>query len=120
MLTAFLLRHFTAIKFTLDPESKNTTLNSTVNFTCEATPVEELNFRVNGVSANHHVVMDKGFTQSTKTSGPNNTTRIGTLQAIARGSNNNTMIRCRATNDDPAVNYSDTALLLIQGSECLF
>ena len=119
LLTAFPLRHFTGIKFTLDPESKNTTLNSTVNFTCEATPVEELNFRVNDESANHRVVMDKGFTQSTKTNG-SGTTRIGTLQAIARGSNNNTNITCRATNDDPAVNYSDTALLLIQGSECLF
>ena len=97
--------------------SINTTLNSTVKFTCEATAVEDLTFRVQDESANHVEVKNKGFTQSTNGSYD---LRDGTLQAIAYDFNNNSNITCRATNDDPAVNYSDTALLLIQGSECLF
>ena len=106
----------TVITFTVNPVSINTTLNSTVIFTCEATDTDYITFRVNGESANHHAVMDKGFTPST--SGSYNL-RTGILQAIAYDFNNNTNITCRASND-AVVNYSKPAFLLIQGSECLF
>ena len=115
MLTALSTQTFIAITFTVDPVSINTTLNSTVIFTCEATAVDELTFIVNEESANHGV--HKGFTQSTSGS---YYFKTGRLQAIAYDINNNTNIRCRASNDVPTVRYSETALLLIQGSECLF
>ena len=118
LLTALSTQTFTAIEFTVQPVSINTTLNSTVKFTCEATAVDELTFRVQDEAANHGEVIHKGFTQSTNGSYH---LRDGTLQAIAYDFNNNTNITCRASNDEPpAANYSDTALLLIQGSECLF
>ena len=56
--------------------------------------------------------MNKGFTVTTSGSG----TIRAELQAIAYDFNNNTNIRCRASNDDPpAIFLSNTALLLIQG-----
>ena len=94
--------------------SINTTLNSTVYFTCEAI-ADEVSFRVNGEQANHDNV--KGFTTSTSGTGGPNGTRTGKLQAIAYDFNNNTEIKCRASNDDPeSVVFSNTSLLLIQGS----
>ena len=103
----------------IQPVSINTTLNSTVNFTCEAI-ADELTFRVNGEPANDADVMNKGFTVIT--SG----TR-GELQAKAYDFNNNTNIRCRASTDNPpAIFFSNTAVLMIQGlcvcvhaSQCL-
>ena len=114
-LQLFPLRHFTDIAFTVDPVSINTTLNSTVNFTCQATAVDELTFRVNGNSSTDENFI--GFTESTSVSFD---LRTGRLQVTAYDVNNNTIISCRGSNDKPAVNYSDTAFLLIQGSECLF
>ena len=110
--------HFIDITFTVDPVSINTTLNSTVIFTCNATDTDYLTFRVNNKSAYDREVLDKGFIQLT--SGFYGT-RTGILQAIAYDFNNNTIITCRASTDKPpAVYYSKPALLLIQGSECLF
>ena len=94
--------------------SINTTLNSTVIFTCVATASDYLSFRVNGVPANDKEIQCKGFAQSTNGS---YYLRNGTLRAIAYDFNNNTKITCKASNDNkpPAVNYSEPALLLIQG-----
>ena len=98
--------------------SINTTLNSTVNFTCEAI-ADELTFRVNDESANDEDVINNGFTASTNDSaGPNGTIiRKGKLQTKAYDFNNNTIITCRASNDDPptVVLSEPAALLLIQG-----
>ena len=119
MLTALFTQSFTDI--TEQPVSINTTLNSTVTFTCEAI-ADELTFRVNGEPASHEEVIRKGFTFALieNPGGPNGTL-TGRLQAIAYNSNNNTQIKCRTSNDDPAtVAFSDTAFLMIQGSECLF
>ena len=45
----------------------------------------------------------------------------GELEATANRNNNNSNITCRASDDDPVpAVYSDTALLLIQGSVCFF
>ena len=95
----------------LQPVSINTTLNSTVIFTCEAIALE-ITFRVNNEPSNDADVMNKGFIVTTSGTG----TIRAELQAIAYDFNNNTNIRCRASNDDPpAIFLSNTALLLIQG-----
>ena len=106
---------------TVQPVSINTTLNSTVFFTCEAI-ADDLTFRVNNVSANHENVKNKGFifTLLANPGGPNGTL-TGRLQATAYDFNNNTNISCRTSNDDPpTVVFSNTAFLLIQGFECRF
>ena len=112
--------HFTDITFTVDPVSINTTLNSTVIFTCKATDVDVLIFTVNGVQADH-IKFKKSFTESTSDS---NGLKTGRLQAIAYDFNNNTNIACRGergdSNDNFESNDSKPALLLIQGSERLF
>ena len=101
----------TFIDITVQPVSINTTLNSTVIFTCVANATD-LIFKVNDILASDEAVKRKGFVESTDNSG-----RFinGTLRAIAYDSNNNTNITCKASNDVPAVNYSKPALLLIQG-----
>ena len=93
--------------------SINTTLNSTVIFTCVAA-TKHLIFKVNDTLASDEKVKRKGFVESTKDSGP---FKNGTLRAIAYDFNNNTNITCKASNNDdpPAVNYSKPALLSIQG-----
>ena len=96
--------------------SINTTLNSTVNFTCEATATGDLflTFSVNDSQSDDKNLI--GF--RTSTSSPNNLI-TGTLRVKAYDVNNNTNISCRVSNDS-AVGHSETAFLLIQGSECLF
>ena len=114
LLTALSTQTFTDI--TVQPVSINATLNSTVTFTCEAI-ADVLTFSVNGEPASHTDIMNKGFKESTGGAGGPNGTRTGELQAIAYDFNNHTIIRCRASNDNPAtVVPSDAALLLIQGS----
>ena len=95
--------------------SINTTLNSTVIFTCVA-KADELIFRVNNTPANNVEVMNKGFTVSTSGTG----TIRGDLQAIAYDFNNNTKIRCNAITDPQTIVPSNTSLLLIQGSDNFF
>ena len=100
------------LDITVQPVSINTTLNSTVIFTCEAN-ADELTFRVNNKSATDGDVMSKGFAVSTGGSGG---IRRGELQAIAYDFNNNTNIRCRAITYTPLTAVlSNTAVLLIQG-----
>ena len=100
------------LDITLQPVSINTTLNFTVTFTCEAI-ADELTFRVNNKPSNDAGVMNKGFSVTTSNTGG---TIRAELQAIAYDYNNNTNIRCRASNDDPfTILFSNTAVLMIQG-----
>ena len=92
--------------------SINTTLNSTVVFSCEGTG-DVLSFRVNNTPATDGAVVAKGFTVITSSNGG---TIRAELQAIAYEHNNNTEVRCRAVTYDPLQSvFSDTALLMIQG-----
>ena len=111
LLTALSTQTFTDI--TVQPVSINTTLNSTVIFTCEAI-ADELSFRVNGQQANHDNVKQKGFIVS-GISGDSIIGRTGELEAIAYDFNNNTNITCRAITDNPRELLTSTAVLLIQG-----
>ena len=106
-----IIQFCSTIDIILQPVSINTTLNSTVIFTCEAI-ADELSFRVNNEPSNDADVINKGFTASTSVNG----TLRGELQAIAYDFNNNTNIRCRALSDNPpAILFSNTAVLMIQG-----
>ena len=92
--------------------SINTTLNSTVVFSCEAV-ADDVTFRVNNVSAQDTGVIAKGFSVSTSGSGG---TRRAELEAIAYEHNNNTEVKCKAIiHDPPAITFSNTTLLMIQG-----
>ena len=94
--------------------SINTTLNYTVVFSCEAT-ADGLTVEVNNTPADDTGVMAKGF--SVTTIGTGDTMRAE-LQAMAYDYNNNTEVRCRASNDDlhqHQIEFSDTAMLKIQG-----
>ena len=92
--------------------SINTTLNSTVIFTCEAI-ADDLIFRVNNEPSTDSSVTDKGFFVSTSANGNN---RKGQLEVTAYEFNNNTNITCRASTDaPPKIVFSDIAVLLIQG-----
>ena len=96
---------------TVHPQSVNTTLNSTVNFTCEAV-ADEIIFRINYTSASDTVVINRGFSQQ-----PQNTFSDGrkrrVLLAKTRLNNNNTNLTCTAINSELV--YSDIAVLSIQG-----
>uniref|UniRef100_A0A1X7TVE6 Fibronectin type-III domain-containing protein n=1 Tax=Amphimedon queenslandica TaxID=400682 RepID=A0A1X7TVE6_AMPQE len=98
---------------TVQPLSINTTLNSTVVFSCEAT-ADELSFRVNNIPGSHTDVMAKGFSPSI--SGTAGSTIRAELQAIAYDHNNNTEINCTAITLSPLqTEASDTVILMIQG-----
>ena len=98
--------------------SINTTINSTIIFTCEGVG-DLLTVRVKfyGVNetkaATDTTVMERGFFVETSN---DNGTRSAELQATAYEFNNNTNITCRVF-DDQAANFSDssTAILMIQG-----
>ena len=98
------------IDITLHPQSVNTTLNSTVNFTCEA--VGDISFRVNDTSAGDADIINRGFMQK-----PQDTLSDGqmrrVLSAKALEDNNNTNISCIAI--EPGIVDSDIAVLRIQG-----
>ena len=113
MLTVLFTQTFTDI--TVHPVSINTTLNSTVYFTCEAI-ADVITFSVDGVLASHGNVKNKGFSETTGGTGGPNGTITGRLQAIAYDFNNNTEISCRGSNNvPPTVVFSNTSVLLIQG-----
>ena len=104
------MSYFTEI--TVHPQSVNTTLNSTVNFTCEAV-ADDVIFRVNDESASDTSVINKGFIQQFQNtlSGGRKRRR---LLAMALKYNNNTIISCTAVNSK-LVN-SHKAVLIIQGN----
>ena len=96
---------------TVHPQSVNTTLNSTVSFTCEAV-ADEITFRVNDISATFVNVINKGFNQQSAESLSDGEVRR-VLLAKALEDNNNTNVSCRAINSE--IVYSDIAVLRIQG-----
>ena len=104
------LSYFTDI--TVHPQSVNATLNSTVNFTCEAV-TDEISFRIKDESTANTEIINKGFIQQ-----PQNTLSDGrkrrVLLAKALIGNNNSNILCRAI-DSELVN-SHKAVLMIQGN----
>ena len=103
------MSYFTDI--TVHPQSVNTTLNSTVNFTCEAV-ADTISFRVNDTSADDQEVINKGFNQ-THQDNITGSIKRRVLIAEALFDNNNTNISCRAINSE--IVYSDIAILRIQG-----
>ena len=88
----------------------NTTLNSTVNFTCEATGISSIFFYVNNSPAADYNVHKKGFVLRDPDT-INGTIISRTLSANAREMNNNTDIYC-STNTGVR---SNNATLRIQG-----
>ena len=100
------------IDITVQPESINTTLNSTVVFHCEGTG-DELTFRVNNLPDTNTDVIAKGFSVTTSGSGDSIS---ADLQGTAYDYNNNTEVKCRASTDaPPKILFSNTAMLMIQG-----
>ena len=99
------------IDITVHPQSVNTSLNSTVSFTCEAF-ADIISFRVNDTSAANQEVINKGFTQQVQEPISDGTCRR-VLLAEALIDNNNTNISCRAS--EPGIVDSDIAVLRIQG-----
>ena len=99
--------------------SINTTLNSTVVFSCEAV-ADDLSFRVNDTQATNIGIIVKGFSETVFNNGG---AREAELTAIAYDDNNNTEVQCRAITDEPFdIVLSNTAILMIQGlcvSVCL-
>ena len=94
------------IDITVHPQSVNTTLNSTVNFTCEANTLN-ITFLVNGT-----IVISQGFIpQGVEDLGNGTWRRVILAEAIE--DNNSTNISCRANNSK--IVYSDIAVLRIQG-----
>ena len=99
-------------EITVHPQSVNTTLNSTVSFTCEAV-ADLIDFQINDSSADRGDVFSKGFIQqSALTLNGGKVRRILLAQALK--DNNNTNISCRAYGSPVNVN-SDIAVLRIQG-----
>ena len=99
------------IEITLHPQSVNTTLNSTVSFTCEGF-ADLIDFQVNDSSADTSDVVNKGFTQ--QPAYPINGGKLRRmLLAKALKDNNNTNISCIAYG---SINSeSNIAVLRIQG-----
>ena len=96
----------------MQPVSINTTLNSTVVFSCEGTG-DQLNFIVNDEAADDEAVINRGFSA---TSTNNGGTRKVELQAIAYNYNNNTKVACRAVTYNPLQAVSSSiSILMIQG-----
>ena len=100
------------IEITVHPQSVNTTINSTVSFTCEATSAVAITFEVNNISAASPNVTSRGFTLQSESLNGGVLTRV--LIAIAFEDNNNTNISCTAFGS-PMNKDSDIAVLRIQG-----
>ena len=83
--------------------SVNASLNSTVNFTCEATGVTVIYFLANGTATNNKHIEDKGFSHTQDT----------LLKVWAQAINNNTIISCVG---EPGTINSHNATLMIQGT----
>ena len=99
-------------EITVHPQSVNTTLNSTVSFTCEAV-VDTIIFQVNDTSAANVDIVNRGFKQQLiYTLNGSEVRRVLIAQALV--DNNNTNISCKAVNSGNVV-YSDIAVLRIQG-----
>ena len=95
--------------------SLNTSLNSTVTFTCEASGIFLIIFFVNNTAAALQSIVIKGFTESSQVT--INGTIIRSLSVYAQEINNNTNISCFAS---PGDIRSDNATLKIQGKDIIF
>ena len=99
-----------------DPVSRNVSLNSMVNFTCQAqlsSGADDLNFLIDSQTVTA-ALMNRGFTELPlvfDVSVSSIATRTLTVDALQ--DNNNTNIACRAITD--VISISNTAVLLIQG-----
>ena len=91
------------IEITVHPQSINTTLNSTINFTCET-----VDLQINNMSD----VNNRGCIYTSEDNF--NGTKRQVLLDIAFKDKYNTNISCRVINDSDAVD-SDIVLLRIQG-----
>ena len=98
-------------EFITQPVSLNTSLNSTVTFTCEATGVSVILFYVGETPAAEHINTNRGFTELEQVT-INGTIRRRQLSVHAREINNNSVIYCVAV---PSNIRSDNATLTIQG-----
>ena len=110
LLFGFLVRCCLA-EYVTQPVSLNTSLNSTVTFTCEATDVSFIFYYVGEIPASETVNVNRGFTELGQGT-INGTIRRRQLSVHAREINNNTYIYCVAS---PGDIRSDNATLTIQG-----
>ena len=105
----YICSHYLA--YITQPVSLNTSLNSTVTFTCEATGVSIINFYVNETVAAQQSIRNKGFTELGQVT-INGTINRRSISVYAQEINNNTNISCFAI---PGNIKSDNATLRIQG-----
>ena len=91
--------------------SLNTSLNSTVTFTCEASGVSAIVFYVDSTLAKHQSIIERGFDELPQAT-INNTIERRILSVYAQEINNNTIIYCIAS---PGDIRSSNATLRIQG-----
>uniref|UniRef100_A0A1X7UT92 Fibronectin type-III domain-containing protein n=1 Tax=Amphimedon queenslandica TaxID=400682 RepID=A0A1X7UT92_AMPQE len=110
LIFGFLIRLCQA-EYITQPVSVNTSLNSTVTFTCEATGVSLLFFYVGETPASEDTNINRGFTESGQVT-INGTIRRRQLSVHAREINNNSIIYCVAI---PGDIRSINATLTIQG-----
>ena len=97
--------------FITQPVSLNTSLNSTVNFTCEATGVSVIFFYVGDLPAVEQINVNRGFTELGQVT-INGTIRRRSLSVYAQEINNNAIIYCFTS---PGDIRSNNATLRIQG-----
>ena len=109
LLLGFLIKCSLA-EYITQPVSLNTSLNSTVTFTCEATGVSVILFYVGENPAAESINGNRGFTELDQDT-INGTIRRQ-LSVHAREINNNTYVYCFAV---PSNIRSDNATLTIQG-----
>ncbi|XP_019859078.1 PREDICTED: uncharacterized protein LOC109587276 [Amphimedon queenslandica] len=110
VIFGFLIRYCQA-EYITQPVSVNTSLNSTVTFTCEATGVSLLFFYVGETPASETVNVKRGFIEFNQDT-INGTIRRRQLSVHAREINNNTYVYCFGA---PSNIRSNNATLTIQG-----
>uniref|UniRef100_A0A1X7TDH9 Uncharacterized protein n=1 Tax=Amphimedon queenslandica TaxID=400682 RepID=A0A1X7TDH9_AMPQE len=99
-------------EFTVQPVSINTTLNSTVQFSCEVADHDfSVCFLVDCIQANREEIKNRGFQDVIQTGGG---ALRGVLTAKAYDINNNTNVTCVASSLSTLPVTSDTVFLMIQ------
>ena len=99
------------------PLSTTVIVGSTAEFRCSSnTPVNSLQWRIDGLFVTNQEIIDRGFTAETEdTSGIVSTT----LFAVANVSNNGSSIECVVSEINMLQTLSDIASLTVQGEYCL-
>lgn len=98
------------------PESVNAPLGATVKFICTAT-ADFMDWRVDGRNALDIMIKMRGFHSTVYSVDSATNLKTGVLTAPALEGNNNTIVKCIATNDRPFSLDISNATLLIQGSD---